>query len=135
VHRYAVAAFRNAVGLAPVKLGIDRGVTVLLPMIDPLFRGFEDHQIRVRDLPLQVSAASPQERVIAYFLHNLLYKLKRTPLFALMKDLYHDDSDMFIDIGANFGLYSLLAKMIGYKTVLFEPQVTCFEFLRRNPDS
>ena len=115
MHRYAIAAFRNTVGLAPIELGIDRGVTVLLPLIGPVFRRFEDHQIRVRNLPVQVSAASPQERVIAYFLYNLLYKLKRTPLFDVMKDLYHDESDVFIDVGANFGLYSLLAKMIGPK--------------------
>jgi len=42
------------------------------------------------------------------------------------------DSDVFIDIGANIGLYTCLAQSLGKHTVSFEPQPINLEFLFTN---
>jgi FkbM family methyltransferase len=135
VQDLTLSAFRNLVGLLPLKIGIDRGSRLLVPMLDPLFGRFRDLDIRVGQVSLSVRSESSQERALAYFCDNVIYKFKQTPLFKLMTILRGDDNgqNIFIDIGAHFGMYSLLARNLGYKTVLFEPEKTCFAFLERNP--
>jgi FkbM family methyltransferase len=129
-----LSAFRNLVGLLPLKVGVDRGSRLLVPILDPLFGRFQEHEIRIRQLNLSVGSESPQERALAYFCPNIIYKFEQTPLSKLMRILHTDDSreDIFIDIGAHFGMYSLLAREIGYRTVLFEPEKACFNFLKKN---
>jgi FkbM family methyltransferase len=42
------------------------------------------------------------------------------------------NSDVFIDRGANIGLYTCLAQSLGKRTVSFEPQPINLEFLFTN---
>ena len=39
---------------------------------------------------------------------------------------------LFVDIGANLGLYSLLAREVGLETLMFEPEPAHYAFLSRN---
>lgn len=40
--------------------------------------------------------------------------------------------DIFLDIGANLGIYSFLAKELGAFSIVFEPEPYHYEFLKRN---
>lgn len=67
---------------------------------------------------------------------------KRTNLYRAMQRHLSDVSkspadkltkpNLFFDIGANLGIYSLLAKEFGVTTILFEPEKRHFDFLDRN---
>lgn len=41
-------------------------------------------------------------------------------------------ADVFVDIGANIGSYTILASEVGAKCIAFEPAPVAFEWLRRN---
>ncbi len=57
----------------------------------------------------------------------------RQPLAMLLKDCAANDSNQtFVDIGANSGMYSILAKSYGYSTVCVEPEPQHVDFLERN---
>lgn len=77
------------------------------------------------------------------------FKLKLNPKFnshrnLIMKDVYEEKitqkiqeevnkKDIFIDIGAHIGYYSILASTLGFKKVLaFEPVPENFHYLRKN---
>ena len=71
------------------------------------------------------------ERVLYYAFNNIIRKYKKSDLYAVLKQYIGDDT-IFIDIGANLGIYSLLAKELGAYTVLFEPEPRHYSFLSRN---
>ena len=127
-----ISGFRRLAGLLPLRIGIDRCSRILVPVMDLLFDGFEDHEICVGQLVLSVSSESPQERVLAYFCHDVVYKFKSTPLFKVMQILHTSHDEVFVNVGAHFGMYSLVARNLGYKVLLFEPERTCYRFLNKN---
>lgn len=61
------------------------------------------------------------ERLLFYFFHNIVRYYHRSPLFRYMKTRLCKH-DLFLDIGANLGMYSYLAKKLGCKVYLFEPE-------------
>jgi FkbM family methyltransferase len=54
--------------------------------------------------------------------------------FAEMSFMLHflDESDVFIDVGANMGCYSILSSMAKARTFSFEPVPETFKILKRN---
>ncbi len=69
--------------------------------------------------------------MLYYAFNNIIRKYKKSDLYAVLKQYIGDDT-IFIDIGANLGIYSLLAKELGAYTVLFEPEPRHYSFLSRN---
>lgn len=72
------------------------------------------------------------ERTTAVALHSMLRSARDSPLgrFLASSEL---GNRTFVDIGANVGVYSLLAASLGASnTVLFEPDPSHFRFLSRN---
>jgi FkbM family methyltransferase len=59
---------------------------------------------------------------------------RRTPLGRLIRKTFAEHpGGTFLDIGANLGIYSLIAHAAGARTVLFEPEPHHAAFLQRNP--
>ncbi len=79
----------------------------------------------------QIDPRHPPQRVLAYCFYNILNHYKRSPLGQriLSKDW---DGKTFVDVGANLGMYSLIARSAGADSYAFEPEPAHAEFLRRN---
>jgi FkbM family methyltransferase len=80
---------------------------------------------------LKLDSAYKNERILFYFFYNLLRHYHRSPLSRYMTRRLSTD-DVFLDIGANLGLYSYIAKQCGSRVCLFEPEPHLAAFLRRN---
>jgi FkbM family methyltransferase len=127
-------ALRSAIGLLPVPIGIDGlGRQLVLRLLDPLFHRPHDHRwAYLRGLSMQLDLARPNERLLQYACVNLLATYARSALGSLIRRCIRDPHDVFVDIGANLGIYSLLARRAGGRAILFEPEPRHAEFLQRN---
>ena len=110
---------------------------LLLSTCDHLFgdaRTEEEVSVRIGGTNLLLNLANPSERLLYYAPENLLRSYRRSPLFSVISRLATTPG-LFIDIGANLGMYSLLARSVGLDALLFEPEPVHFAFLRRNASS
>ena len=91
----------------------------------------------VLDNLLTVRVKNRSERLLFYAPRNVLRSYIRTPLYALMCDVAKQNRGigLFLDIGANLGMYSLLARNLGFHPVCYEPEPLHFDFLQRNERS
>lgn len=126
------SVFRKLAGRLPIRIGIDQTARLLVPALDPIFGNFKIQYVKIGTQTVSIKSEYAQERALAYFFNNIIYKFKMTPLFKLLSDIEFSKNDLFVDVGANFGIYSILAKELGYRVLLFEPEKTCFQFLERN---
>lgn len=80
---------------------------------------------------LTFDLSSDIERYIFYFFYNLYPHYLQSPLGLLIPQTLKS-GDVFVDIGANFGFYSLIASQCGARCALFEPESKALNFLRKN---
>ena len=92
-----------------------------------------ERSVRIGDATLNLNLRNPSERLLYYAPENLLLGYRRSPLFAILSRLAVS-AGLFVDVGANLGLYSLLARNLGLDTLLFEPEPLHFAFLDRNAE-
>jgi FkbM family methyltransferase len=78
-----------------------------------------------------LDSANPSQRLLFYCFYNVLRHYRRSPLFRYMQSKL-GDNDIFLDIGANLGMYSYLAKKLGCQVYLFEPEPHHAAYLKRN---
>jgi FkbM family methyltransferase len=110
---------------------------LLLSTCDRLFadvRTVGEVSVTIGGTHLHLNLANPSERLLYYAPVNLLRSYRHSPLFSVISRLATAPG-LFIDIGANLGMYSLLARSVGMKALLFEPEPVHFAFLRRNASS
>ncbi|HME13356.1 MAG TPA: FkbM family methyltransferase [Candidatus Acidoferrum sp.] len=93
-----------------------------------------ERSVRVGNVTLRLNLANPSERLLFYAPDNLLRSYRRSPLFSILCRLAGTPG-LFVDIGANLGMYSLLARALGFETVLFEPEPLHYAFLIRNTEA
>ncbi len=125
---------RSAIGLLPIPIWID-GLSrqLVLRLLDPLFHRPGDRRVVYVDgLSMQLDLERPNERLLRYAFVNLLATYDRSDLGRLIRRCIRDSSDVFVDIGANLGIYSLLARRAGGRAILFEPEPRHVAFLQRN---
>lgn len=124
---------RKAIGNVPIGLNIDgRRKRNALKILDALFSPEGMRTLTVNGDDFTIDTENPNERIFYYAPDNLLRWVRRSALYSLMRQLLLRRGGIFVDIGANLGLYSYLAKKMGAKTLLFEPEPTHFAFLQRN---
>jgi FkbM family methyltransferase len=110
---------------------------LLLSTCDRLFTDARNHgevSVQVGTAMLRLDLGNPSERLLYYAPHNLLRSYRKSPLFSILSRVAVP-SGLFVDIGANLGLYSLLARTVGLDSLLFEPEPVHFAFLDRNASS
>lgn len=93
-----------------------------------------ERSVRAGTSTLRLNLANPSERLLYYAPQNLLSSYRHSPLFSIISRLAGPPG-IFVDIGANLGLYSLLARTQGYETLLFEPEPLHYAFLARNAEA
>jgi FkbM family methyltransferase len=107
---------------------------VLLSTCDRLFtdsRNSGEVSVRVGTTTLRLNLANSSERLLYYAPQNLLRSYRNSPLFGVISR-FSGAPGLFVDIGANLGLYSLLAQSVGLDALLFEPEPMHYAFLARN---
>lgn len=80
---------------------------------------------------VQVDPSHKPERFLPYIFEHHLAHFRRSDLgryIAKMKP-----GTVFVDVGANLGMYSLLARAAGMAVILYEPEPKHSAFLTRNP--
>lgn len=80
---------------------------------------------------LQLDLGHDPERALSYCLFNMLRYYERSDLGRYIVDQATPGAT-FLDIGANLGLYSMLARRKGMQTVVVEPDPRHAAFLNRN---
>ena len=87
----------------------------------------------IADAPgeIKIDSSRKNQRLLYYFFYNVLRFYRSSPLFRYMASRLSPD-DLFLDIGANLGVYSYLAKEMGCRVFLFEPEPSHAAFLGRN---
>ena len=70
------------------------------------------------------------QRFMAYCYHNLKRHYARSSLGRHIRNL--QPGATFVDVGANLGFYSLLAREAGLNAICFEPEPQLAEYLERN---
>lgn len=124
-------------GLMPVKVTISgvarKAVLAVGDMLYPRLRAGIRMTLAVPPTTLEVDTSHANERLLCYAYSNILRAYGRSPLFLAMRK-YLSPGVTFLDVGANLGVYGVLAKTrLGARVVSFEPEYRHFEFLRRNP--
>ncbi len=80
---------------------------------------------------LLISHSNPNERLLKYAFWNVKRYFIHSELAALIREEIPINR-LFVDIGANLGFYSLLAKEAGIQAVSFEPEPQHADYLKRN---
>jgi len=107
---------------------------VLLRTCDRLFADVQkssDASVCLSAQTLELNLTNPAERLLYYAPHNLLRSYRNSDLHSIIVRLAAPHT-IFVDVGANLGLYSFLARKAGFETLLFEPEPVHFSFLKRN---
>jgi FkbM family methyltransferase len=125
--------YRRLIEASGISIDISgRRKDLLIATLDRIFK------TKTGEVPIQLDSstlilnlANPSERLFHYAAGNVLQSYRQSPLYLLLKRLAGSPG-LFIDIGANLGIYSFLARKLGYETLLFEPEPTHAAFLIRN---
>lgn len=103
----------------------------LVSAFDRVFTTRGQTTLRLASANLTLDLVEPPERLLNYAGANVLHAYRRSELYRVMQ-MFAEPSRLFVDIGANLGLYSLLAHELGMASVLFEPEPRHLRFLERN---
>jgi FkbM family methyltransferase len=126
---------RDLIGSAPFHVNITgKRKKLLLAACDRLFvdaQKSNDASVCIGAQTLDLNLANPAERLLYYAPHNLLRSYRNSDLHSVILRLA-SPGKLFVDIGANLGLYSFLAREAGFETLLFEPEPVHHSFLKRN---
>ena len=119
----------QATSVVPLRNSLAR--CVVLPLLDAAFGPTLDAAVNVDSISLRLNPANVAERIFWYRPAAQLKHIRNSPLGKFLGETLRP-SDIFVDVGAHLGLYSLVARQCGAKTVLVEPDPLCAAFLRRN---
>ena len=81
--------------------------------------------------PLFLDVNHDPERLLAYFSGNVFRSYQRSPLGRYIRGSA-GVGRTFVDVGANLGMYSLVARSVGMASVAIEPEPSHGRFLGRN---
>jgi FkbM family methyltransferase len=124
---------RMALGAVPVSVSINgRRQYLVYNLLDPMLRRRIDREIDTAFGRIRIDPAHRPERLLAYAWGNVLSYYVNSPLGRYMASLNPEHGAVFVDIGANLGMYSLLAQRRGFHSILFEPEPKHTDFLKRN---
>ena len=126
---------RSLIGSTGFKVNISgRRKRLLLSACDTIFNDARTPglvTLNIGDTSLRLDLSNPAERLLYYAPENLLAGYRRSDLYDIQSRLAANGGT-FVDIGANLGIYSFLARELGFEALLFEPEPIHNAFLARN---
>jgi FkbM family methyltransferase len=125
----SVAGLMRAVPIDLCVVGRKRDY--ILRALDIPFRRRSMAQLHSEFGTFAMDLSHDPERALFYCLHNMLRYYDRSDLGQYISARGVAGST-FLDIGANLGIYSLLARRAGMQTVVVEPDPQHARFLERN---
>ncbi len=126
-----LSAVRTLIGATPLQFGIGgRAEASILPALDPLFSHLRNARVRTSLGFIDVDMSHEGQRLLAYSFHNLRRHYARSALGKHIRRQARGRT--FVDVGANLGFYSLLAREAGLNVFAFEPEPSFAQFLQRN---
>ena len=123
---------RNTLSHLPIEISVEgRKMRVLSRFLDlaPALRvsdSFDAGYGRIR-----IDSGHPPQRAMAYCFFNVLRSYTRSPLGRYMATLPLAGRT-FVDVGANLGMYSLIATSMGAESYAVEPEPAYVGYLRKN---
>ena len=107
---------------------------VLFSVFDPIFFKTTRNDVISTALgPIYIESTHGPERWLSYAFFNVLNYYKSSALGNYMARNVRARS-VFVDVGANLGMYAYVAKSLGYSTYVVEPEPMHAAFLRRNAE-
>jgi len=103
----------------------------VLGALDIPFRDRGIAEVHTEFGTLQLDRGHDPERAFSYCLYNMLRYYEQSDLGRYIVD-HARPGGAFLDIGANLGVYSLIARRAGMQTVVVEPDPRHAAFLKRN---
>lgn len=125
---------RSVLRLLPVAVPIaGRKRTLIMTGLDAVIGGRQGPEaMKLGGATIRLDLRHTNERLLGYCFFNVLRFYRNSALFRYMQGMQIRRGEYFFDIGANLGLYSLLARSRGLEPVLYEPEQRHFAFLERN---
>lgn len=92
-----------------------------------------DDVVRTPYGDLRIDPAHEPERLLSYLYHNV-FAYYRTSELGLYMGRVAEPRATFVDVGANLGMFALVARSYGFATVVVEPEPKHAAFLTRNAE-
>jgi len=124
---------RRIARLVPLSIAVSgRRRNAVFGALDPILRRTARHDIIETELgSLVLDPEHPPERLLSYLFYNVLRYYSASELGQYIRRVALPGST-FIDVGANLGMYTLVARACGLNTVAIEPEPAHSAFLLRN---
>ncbi|MGQ9409814.1 FkbM family methyltransferase [Mycolicibacterium gilvum] len=125
---------RSTLGAIPFGIGLgSRKMRLVQGIADWLARGENPTEFPTRYGTIQIDWGHKAERALPYCFSNFDRHYRRSPLgqYIASRQL---GGKTFVDIGANLGMYSFLARAGGASVYMFEPEPSHVKFLARNSE-
>jgi FkbM family methyltransferase len=131
----AMSLVRNATRVLPLDVAVaGRKRNAVFHLVDPLFRAStRNDTISTPWGPLTLDHSHPPERLLSYLFYNVVRYYEKSELGRYIARVA-DPGATFVDIGANLGVYALVARYHGFNTVVVEPEPRHSAFLQRNEE-
>jgi len=103
-----------------------------LALTDPIGRLIGRGRIITPLGDISVDWKNRNERAFSYFYYNILRYYMKSDLGKYIARVADRKDGTFVDVGANFGFYSIIARLHAMRAVPVEPESTHAAFLKRN---
>ena len=118
-------------GLLPFEVNVfGRKRNLIVALGDTLYKPKVLEKVHVRGREMDLSG-SEHFKILAYATENLYRSFDRSELGLFMKN-HLRMGDVFVDVGANLGGYSMMAMDLGFETYAYEPVPELAAVLLRN---
>ena len=129
--RVMLSTVRMFIGSIPVSFGVGgRADALAVRTLDPLFSRRPEARIKTKLGSIVLNMGHEPQRFLAYCYYNLRRHYSRSGLGRYIREL--EPGSTFVDVGANLGFYSLLAREAGLNAICIEPEPQFAEYLKRN---
>lgn len=127
-----MASLRPLVRLVPVDMPVGgRRRDRAFALTDPIGRLIGRSDIRTPLGTLSIDWRDKNQRALSYFYYNYLRYYQKSELGRYIAKIARTN-ETFVDVGANLGFYSIIARLHGMDAVAIEPEPAHAEFLERN---
>lgn len=102
-------------------------------VLDPLLHRHVPEALDTKYGQLSIDGSHEGPRLLTYGFDNIIRHYEASDLGKIIRAM-GKQGGTFVDIGANLGMYALIARSAGFDTFVVEPEPSHADFLRRNED-